>query len=179
MRRRRLAVCRGHTATAGLFRRKANPPSSTTSEQALYRLLRLFLKVRARSHRCSSSPTTTRCAGLVVGAALRAVCFFGDPVRGCRFSLSMYGPPLRDHGTVSVKTVGTHSVRPQASSAPLTWQGAATRRAAVQGPFSLGRSGSPAAKPVRWLILSPAAARVRRGGSGRLEIEQMFYPVAI
>ena len=35
-----------------------------TSEQALYRLLRLFSKVRARLCRCSSFPNRTRCAGL-------------------------------------------------------------------------------------------------------------------
>ena len=33
----------------------------TTSEQALYRLLRLFSKVRARLRRCSSFPNRTRC----------------------------------------------------------------------------------------------------------------------
>ena len=34
----------------------SNPPSSTTSEQALYRLLRFFMqKIRVRSFRCSSS----------------------------------------------------------------------------------------------------------------------------
>ena len=38
-----------------------------TSEQALYRLLRLFSKVRARSRRCSSAPNRTRCAGLRFG----------------------------------------------------------------------------------------------------------------
>ena len=37
-----------------------------TSEQAVYRLLRLF-KVRARSLRCSSSPNRTPCAGLRFG----------------------------------------------------------------------------------------------------------------
>lgn len=47
MRRRLLATCRWHVATAGLFRRKATPPSSTTSPQAPYRLRRLFFK----SHR--------------------------------------------------------------------------------------------------------------------------------
>ena len=46
MRRRLLAVCRGHAATAGLFRRKANPPSSTSSSQASYRLRRVFFKTR-------------------------------------------------------------------------------------------------------------------------------------
>ena len=45
-RRRLLAVCRGHAATAGLFRRKANPPSSTSSSQASYRLRRVFFKTR-------------------------------------------------------------------------------------------------------------------------------------
>ena len=45
----------------------SNPVTRTTSEQAMYRLLRLFLKVRARSRRCSSFPTATRCAGLAVG----------------------------------------------------------------------------------------------------------------
>ena len=43
MRRRLLAVCRGHAATAGLFRRKANPPSSTTSSRTAYRSRRRFL----------------------------------------------------------------------------------------------------------------------------------------
>ena len=38
-----------------------------TSEQASYRLLRLFSKVRAHSFRCSSSPNRTRCAGLRFG----------------------------------------------------------------------------------------------------------------
>ena len=139
-----------------------------------------FFQKSERAH-AAAPPLQPRPAALGswLGPPFGRFVFFGDPVRGCRFSLSIYGSPLRDRGTVSVKTVGTHSVRPQASSVPLTWQGAATRRAAVQGPFSPGRSGSPAAKPVRWLILSPAAARVRRGGSGQPEIEQMFYPVAI
>ena len=38
----------GHTGSS--------PVTGTTSEQALYRLLRLFSKVRARSRRCSSFP---------------------------------------------------------------------------------------------------------------------------
>ena len=45
----------------------SNPTRCATSEQAMYRLLRLFLKVRARSRRCSSFPTATRCAGFAVG----------------------------------------------------------------------------------------------------------------
>ena len=44
---------------------------STTSEQALYRLLRLILLVRARSCRCSSFPNRTRCAGLRFGVGCR------------------------------------------------------------------------------------------------------------
>ena len=43
------------------------PATGTTSEQALYRLLRLFTKVRARSCRCSSFPNRTRYAGLRFG----------------------------------------------------------------------------------------------------------------
>lgn len=43
MRRRLLDACRWHAATAGLFRRKANPPSSTSSSQASHRLRRVFL----------------------------------------------------------------------------------------------------------------------------------------
>ena len=39
----------------------------STSEEAQYRLLRLFSKVRARSRRCSSVPTATRCVGFAVG----------------------------------------------------------------------------------------------------------------
>ena len=38
----------------------SNPVTRTTSEQAVYRLLRLFLKVRARSRRCSSFPNRNR-----------------------------------------------------------------------------------------------------------------------
>ena len=53
-----------------LFRRKANPSSSTTSEQASYRLLRLFSKVRASSFCCSSFPTAARFFGPAVGGAL-------------------------------------------------------------------------------------------------------------
>ena len=43
----------------------------TTSEQALYRLLRLFAKVRARSFCCSSFPNQIRCAGLRFGFGCR------------------------------------------------------------------------------------------------------------
>ena len=39
----------------------------STSEQATYRLLRLFAKVRARSCRCSSFSTAIRSAGFAVG----------------------------------------------------------------------------------------------------------------
>ena len=56
-----------HHARAG-----SSPASRTTSEQALYRLLRLFSKVRARSFRCSSSPTAIRFAGFTVGYGCRA-----------------------------------------------------------------------------------------------------------
>ena len=63
-RRRLLAVCRGHAATAGLFRRKANPPSSTSSSQASYRLRRVFLKLVVRSFCCSSLSPHKRFAGL-------------------------------------------------------------------------------------------------------------------
>ena len=38
----------------------SNPTRCATSEQAMYRLLRLFLKVRARSRRCSSFPNRNR-----------------------------------------------------------------------------------------------------------------------
>ena len=38
----------------------SNPSRCATSEQAMYRLLRLFLKVRARSRRCSSFPNRNR-----------------------------------------------------------------------------------------------------------------------
>ena len=38
----------------------SSPVTGTTSEQALYRLLRLFSKVRARSRRCSSFPNHNR-----------------------------------------------------------------------------------------------------------------------
>ena len=47
--------------------RGSSPRRVTTSEQAAYRLLRLFSKVRVRSFRCSSSPNRTRCAGLRFG----------------------------------------------------------------------------------------------------------------
>ena len=49
----------------------SNPFESTTSEQALYRLLRLFTKVRARSCRCFSFPNRTRSAGLRFGVGCR------------------------------------------------------------------------------------------------------------
>ena len=49
------------------WRAGSSPATGTTLEQALCRLLRLFSKVRARSCRCSSFPTATRCAGLAVG----------------------------------------------------------------------------------------------------------------
>ena len=45
----------------------SNPSFCATSEQAPYRLLRLFSKVRARSFRCSSFPNRTRFAGLRFG----------------------------------------------------------------------------------------------------------------
>ena len=47
--------------------RGSSPRWVTTSEQAPYRLLRLFIKVRARSFCCSSSPNRTRFAGLRFG----------------------------------------------------------------------------------------------------------------
>ena len=47
--------------------RKSILPTYCTSEQAAYRLLRLFSKVRARSLRCSSFPNRTRFAGLRFG----------------------------------------------------------------------------------------------------------------
>ena len=46
----------------------------STSEQALYRLLRLFSKVRAHSFCCSSLPNRTRCAGLRFGSGGRPEC---------------------------------------------------------------------------------------------------------
>ena len=49
----------------------SSPTTGTTSEQALYRLLRLFSKVRARSCRCSSFPTAIRFAGFAVGFGCR------------------------------------------------------------------------------------------------------------
>ena len=45
----------------------SSPHARTTSEQAAYRLLRLFSKVRAHSFRCSSFPTAIRSAGFAVG----------------------------------------------------------------------------------------------------------------
>ena len=47
--------------------RKSILTAYCTSEQAAYRLLRLFSKVRARSLRCSSFPNRTRFAGLRFG----------------------------------------------------------------------------------------------------------------
>ena len=64
----------------------SNPVTRTTSEQAVYRLLRLFLKVRARSRRCSSFPTATRCAGLAVG---RPPCGRHFSPLKCRFYPSL------------------------------------------------------------------------------------------
>ena len=49
MRRRRLAGCRWHAATAGLFRRKANPSSSTTSSRTAYRSRRRFFMLQTSS----------------------------------------------------------------------------------------------------------------------------------
>ena len=51
-----------HYARAG-----SSPASRTMSEQAMDRLLRLILYVRARSRRCSSFPTAALFAGLAVG----------------------------------------------------------------------------------------------------------------
>ena len=93
---------RGHTGSS--------PVTGTTSEQALYRLLRLFSKVRARSLRCSSFPNRTRCRWAPVwDAALRAAFYIrgnidfncpsqqnGDPVRGCRFVLLWIWKPAID-----------------------------------------------------------------------------------
>ena len=42
-------------------RHKSCIATRTTSEQALYRLLRFFIKIRARLRRCSSFPNRTRC----------------------------------------------------------------------------------------------------------------------
>ena len=51
----------------------SSPVIRTTSEQALYRLLRLFSKVRARSRRYSSSPNRSRCRWA-------SVWFFAGPI---------------------------------------------------------------------------------------------------
>ena len=51
----------------------SNPTTRTTSEQALYRLLRLILSVRARSRRCSSFPNRNRS---------RWAAGLGPPLRG-------------------------------------------------------------------------------------------------
>ena len=69
MRRRLLATCRWHVATAGLFRRKANPPSSTSSSQASYRLRRLFLK--SPCTHSAAAPFQTGPASLGSGLARR------------------------------------------------------------------------------------------------------------
>ena len=53
--------------SCGAIRVGSSPTARTTSEQAAYRLLRLFSKVRARSLRCSSFPNRTRFAGLRFG----------------------------------------------------------------------------------------------------------------
>ena len=47
----------------------SSPTIRTTSEQALYRLLRLFSKVRAHPFCCSSLLNRTRCAGFRFGKA--------------------------------------------------------------------------------------------------------------
>ena len=54
----------------------SSPATRTTSEQALYRLLRFFIKIRARSRRCSSFPR-------------KAGGFAGTPNIGC-ISLAAY-----------------------------------------------------------------------------------------
>ena len=50
------------------WRAGSSPATGTTSEQALYRLLRFFAKIGAHSRRCSSFPNRTRCAGLRFGS---------------------------------------------------------------------------------------------------------------
>ena len=65
--------------SCGAIRVGSTPTTRTTSEQAMYRLLRLFLKVRARSRRCSSFPNRNR---------LRWVAIWG---RRFAADLSCYG----------------------------------------------------------------------------------------
>ena len=57
----------GFKIRRGRLRVGSSPTTGTTSEQALYRLLRLFSRVRACSCRCSSFPNRTRYAGLQFG----------------------------------------------------------------------------------------------------------------
>ena len=54
----------------------SNPTRCATSEQAMYRLLRLFLKVRARSRRCSSSPHRNRLRWVAMWVRRYAAVFF-------------------------------------------------------------------------------------------------------
>ena len=78
----------------------SNPTRCATSEQAMYRLLRLFLKVRARSRRCSSFPNRNR---------LRWVAIW---VRRFAADLSRYGE-------ISILTVpSTSEQSPLCSSFP-------------------------------------------------------------
>ena len=53
----------------------SNPTRCATSEQAMYRLLRLFLKVRARSRRCSSFPNRNRLRWVAIWVR-RCAAFF-------------------------------------------------------------------------------------------------------
>ena len=54
----------------------SNPTRCATSEQAMYRLLRLFLKVRARSRRCSSFPNRNRLRWVAIWVRRCAAFFF-------------------------------------------------------------------------------------------------------
>ena len=54
----------------------SSPTTRTTSEQALYRLLRFFVKIGAHSCRCSSFPNRTRSAGLRFGLPRLVGCIF-------------------------------------------------------------------------------------------------------
>ena len=113
MRRRLLAVCRGHAATAGLFRRKANPPSSTSSScahsaaprfrcanaslvcTAMDAGLPFFIKTSSARFLAPPDPNRTRCAGLRFGELAVSFCMQREVRRrGAEMVRAVEGPEI-------------------------------------------------------------------------------------
>ena len=126
-----------------------------TSEQAAYRLLRLFSKVRARSFRCSSSPTAIRSAGFAVGLGV------GREVNASKvFTLSTSEQsPLCSDVLLFLRNKRTSSARSLAPPSQIT-------------TASLGCDLVPGRKPESWSLESVHAFHV---GAAAYRLLRLFY----